>query len=600
MRWFLLLAVFALLPGVLADGWYYEGDTFTQGGILYSVEGFGTHEKVLLGVGSTSYIIPLGECVTQGFSSYCYEDTGFPNDDAHLKYSAGKIFYAYYITIATDAPEVTVERTATKTKLAVGEETTIAVKIKNTGDYSVEDLVYREPIPAGMATVSTYRVGEEIVYTSNVLPLDGVQLFSYALRAEDYVNAQTRGNLTYSYNGKAYGLLANTLTFTVDTPLEVKRGIRSSIPLGEGGTYMINISNKDAVPMTAKIAFTIPPSFIPGEHPFTLTANGTYMKEVTIPAYTNLSFALPFTTREGGSFRIPLDVVAQIRGSTITKHYDDATSVQMDKIRSSITASSSRTTFFSGEKLTVSGVLENVNDKITFKSISGVLSAPGLFPDKRFSHEAFGPDRKLTEAEIEFVFPEVNATTSYAVTFSGSYTTPIGQVIDFSSTKALSAKPFIKKVDLTATVDPVPAPGKNVTITVDAKNLWGKYMIFNAHESYVNAVRAGGVTFIEGSLEKDKSQKLYTYILEIPANATGNLSITTTFTVKDELSETLERSYFLAAIPGETAGNTSSGAVLPSDSAQDTIDAVEENGPGAVAAVKGFFTDVWDFIKNLF
>ena len=84
-------------------GWYYAGETFKIGDVIYSVEGT-DYEKVLLGVGGQLFVIRLGDCVQTPTSKYCYEDSAYPSDSKHIKYSAGKELFGYYLSINSVAP----------------------------------------------------------------------------------------------------------------------------------------------------------------------------------------------------------------------------------------------------------------------------------------------------------------------------------------------------------------------------------------------------------------------------------------------------------------------------------------------------------------
>jgi uncharacterized repeat protein (TIGR01451 family) len=586
--WWVLLLV--LIPAVHADvsGWYYAGDSFKVDDVVYSVEGGFAYDKVLLSVGGSSYLVSLNDCTSTTFAKYCYTDTGYPDDDAHIKYQAGKQYYGYYLTISTVKPAVTVTRSLSTTSPKIGDQVEVSVTMKNEGEITVEDLRYIEEIPEGLRLVSASEDGR-VSYSLKSLAPGKTELFKYYVRPNDYVSKSLTPTLSYAFGGKRYNTTVQPLSFFVVTPLEITSTITPALNLDERGKYTLNITNKDVeYPMDVTVVLRLPEGLRDGITDFAAGKNRTFTKNVTLKPKTSTSLQLAFTGQVSGKFTIPVDVNISIGPANFKRHYEETVTAKSDKLVPSIKTSSNRASYKPGDRLIFTGILENVNTVTTFKTISGTLSAPGLFSDQTFTHEAFPPQKVLNEVEATAVMPHVDKSETFTITFAGEYATPGGEVYSFSVDKAITVNPVKEIVTVTRTVTPA-QPGKNITVTVALKNIYGQYITYNTHESYDPLlVRVGGITYSEGSLDRDGSKELYIYQLEIPANYNKTFNLTTEVLVKGE-----DPVKFTTTIP--LGADTQEKPVAPSQAPQDT-----EEKTTVDKKELGFFASIWDFFVNLF
>jgi hypothetical protein len=499
MRWWLVLAFLLLLPsGHATSDWHYAGDTFKLDGVLYSVEGFST-DKVLLGVGSKSYMISLGECAQTPLAEYCYIKSAYPDDESHIKYQSGKQYYGYLISITTVTPKLEVTRTMAPSSPVIGAQIEVQATIKNTADVTVESISYTESPPQGLRIIAGPNGASDISYSSKSLSPGQSETFKYYLRPYDYVDGNLQPSVTYSYAGQQFNTTVKPLTLTVASPLLVTHTISSSVNLDETGVYTLNLSNADPDrQITAHVAVRLPRGLHEnGIQGFTEAAGGTYTADLTLPPRKNVSMQLKFLGSVSGTFTMPVEITANMAGTTFTRQYNDSVTAKADTLAPSITLSSTRANYRPGDPLTISGVLKNTNTVTSFRSISGTLNAPGLFPPAEFRHESFSPQRTLTEAEEQITIPAVTESKSYLIIFSGDYTTPGGEVFSFNTTRSITVAPVKEIVGITRTIEPAsPVPGGNVTVTVTARNLFNQYVTFSAHETYDPALtRVGGITY---------------------------------------------------------------------------------------------------------
>jgi len=586
--------------------WYYSGDTFNVGSTVFSVEGT-DHERVLLGVGSTLYVINLGECKEQGLSKYCYVQSAYPGDKDHIKYAAGEQYYGYQISVEELAPKLTIKRIMSKNSPRLGESVDVEVTVENTGEYSVNYFLYNESVPEGILVDGSS--ARTFLHTQKTLAVGDTDRFTYRLQATDYVSANLQPRITYQYGTAKYNMTVPAISFVVDTPYRIDRHITSSLSMGERGTYSLNLTNKDPdLPLIARLVIRFSDGIRPTDSSsgFIIHNASVGIINVTLQPGKNSTYTLNFTTSLGGALRIPINATITSGDTTFNKYYEDTATVKSDKINPVIRVSTGRTTFKPGEQITASGILQNANAKTTFQEISGSLEGKGLFDPKTFSHDSFGPGRNLTEAEVQFITPPVMNATSFIITLRGKYSTPTGDIIAFETNKSLRVEPIKEYVVLTRTVTPKNAtPGGNITVTVNAKNVYNEYLTFSAHETYdPSLVRSSGITFAEVSLERDKSEDLYIYQLTVPENYTANINLTTVILVKDEVVPARYSSVIPVSgappVPTEAAvANTTQDGNSNQSSNRTTEDGADTP---ATADKKnlGFFASIWDFLKGIF
>jgi uncharacterized repeat protein (TIGR01451 family) len=587
--WFILILI--TIPAIHADtsGWYYAGDTFKLDDVIYSVEGGFAYDKVLLDVGGKSYLISLNDCVSTVFAKYCYTQTAYPNDDAHIKYQAGKQYYGYYLTINTVKPQVTTTRVLSSTSPKIGDQVQITVTLENKGDITVEDLTYVETIPEGLDLISGPNSdGKQITYVLKSLAPGKTDVFKYYVRPNDYVTKSLLPTFTYTFGGQKFNGTVAPLSFFVVTPLEITSTITPALNLDERGMYVLNITNKDTeYSMDVFVSLQLPEGLRDGLTDFEEGKNRTFTKKLTLKPKETTNLKLAFTGAVSGKFTIPVDVNISIGPAKFKRHYEEIVTAKSDKLVASIKTSSNRATYRPGDRLVFTGILENVNTVTTFKTISGTLRAPGLFPDQTFSHEAFPPQKVLNEAEGTAFMPTVDAPKTFVITLDGEYATPGGEVFTFSAEKSITVNPIKQIVDVTRTVTPA-KPGQNITVTVSLKNIYGQYITYNTHEIYDPAlVRASGVTYSEGSLDRDGSKDLYIYQLEIPANYNQSFNLTTEVLVKGEDPVKFTTNVLLV-------GMVAPPVLKPVEAVQNMTSSAEPEKKEL-----GFFASIWDFLVHL-
>ncbi|MDD9952809.1 MAG: hypothetical protein OXR66_00565 [Candidatus Woesearchaeota archaeon] len=595
MRW--LFVFLLLLPLAYADTsstfWQYKGDTWEYDGILYSIEG-NDPDRVLLGIDGQLLVLGLYDCAERGNAEYCYIDSGFPDDDSHIKYEAGEQLFAYNIEIRSYAPEISLSRDIDEREPGLDEKATVTVDIKNTGDFAIYNLVYEEDIPAGLTLRSGPRKGlRQVYFTEKLLPRDQTLKFTYVVSPDTYGEYELSPTFTYEFAEKEENISVGGITIDVETPVDVIREAPTTSNLEEEETYTINVTNDASQDLTVTVELTLPEGLRvmdPGEF---IARDGMYVVETILEENLKESYEVTFASTREGEFTIHADVTTVMAGIEATQTYDDVLTVKSDKLSPSITVSPSRDSYFPETSLTVSALLENVNDELSFEDIKGKLEGGGtLFKTVPFSHDSISPSKTKTEAKTTFLTPQVTEETTFTIEMSGSYKTKGGSRFTFETEKTITVEPFKNIVEVTRTVTPIqPSPGENVTIAITAKNIFDTYITVDAHEKFPDDIKkVAGLSFASTSLERDASEELYTYKIAIPPDYTEDrFTLTTSVLTKGEsIPETFETVVELAgAAPVEEVVEAA-----PDEEVVEQAPEEEEE--------RGFFGSIWHFFKGLF
>jgi len=596
MRTWILIAIL-LVPLAAADGWYYSGDTWESGGILYSVDG-NDPNTVLIGVDERLLLIPLYSCVELGNSEYCYTKTAYPDDDTHIKYEAGEKLYAFYITVQTFEPEITTTRSVIQPD-DVKEYADVEITIANEGDFRVTNVQYRIAVPAGIKVLQGTKVGSDIVFKENVLAVGQQTKFRYRVLPEQYGSFAFDPNLTYEYEGKQYYIDPKDWTLTLADPIDVELETPKTLEIDELGTASITITNDGDEDIPVKVFLYAP------EHAEIVSVDGLNSEmsssfELMKDEEEEISF--DFYTTGSTTFKWFVNFTSGTYESD--EVYSQSVGTAEDYVDAEIRVFPAKGPYYSGFPLNISGILENLNDKVRFKNVKGEMTSD-LFRTIPFKHESIGPTIERTEAEAIITTPNVDETTTYDIKFTGTYESPRGRKYTFSETKSVTIVPFVRSVEIKHEWTPAkPLPGGNVTVTVTAKNVEGTYLTFDAHDKFSNdIVKSGGLSYAEASLERDASQKLYTYKLDIPEGyEKESFTVTTVVLVKDDIltEETVK----------EIPLGVPAGTVVAPDVEEETdtvVDAdtnVDEKEPGFLGkmwtGVKGVFSDIGSFFGGLF
>ncbi len=604
-----LLCVLLLLPVAHAT-WYYAGDTFTKDGVVYSVEG-SDHEAVLLSVGTQRYLLRLGDCERNGLNEYCYVDTAYPSDEDHVRYEAGEVLYGYDLSITAITPEITVSRSFSEDAPLLNEEFEVAVTIENTGDERITDLRYDEIIPEGLVATSGANT-RKIEYRKNALSPGAEDRFTYRLRPLVYGTYSLKPTVRYTAEGPVFNVTPSAKSVTVASPVTIQHHVTSEIDLISKCTYSVNITNDEEEDVAVTVTVVTPPG-LEIIKPTGLTTTGRTHTAAAEALAQDETLTLGFQCGASGPGSYPINLTVKTTTDGVTSavsHLDTVKSTAKGILPSIGISPSKSTPYAAGSQITVTGKLENENDKNDFRKVQAVLSAAGLFETFRKDQGPLGASDKVTSFNQRITLPDVQNRTSYTITLAGTYESATADRFEFTTSKTIEVAPFVPIIQVTRSFAPNKIErGKNVTVTVSAKNVYGKYATIDTHEKLPpGVVLVGGLTYAEASIEKDATQQLYIYQLDIPADLDEDeLTFTTVARVRDDVGDPQE--YVTAFnVTGAKRVVLSDGTVVDEPGSESPSDEGTDDGAGDLptaevedgASGDGFFARTWSWLKGLF
>lgn len=595
MRWSILLLCLLVLPLAFASeksGWYYRDEGFVFEGVNYTVLS-NDPDRLLLSVDGKTKLIPFGECLADGLSRYCYSDSGYPSDDSHIEYVGGEELYANYLTVGTVVADVDFSQELDDEDSRIGSSTAVTVFMENTGDFSIQQITYEVEVPDGLRSADG---SSKIRIVKPSLSVGGTDAMVFRVTPTRYGDFVLSPRLSYQFNGKTVNVSLSDLTVSVDSPLVVERVLTKDLEMDQEGSYSVNFTNNDEGSFSLKAYLDVPQGLQQKSIKGFKSEGSRLVASATLTEDDEESFTIQYLGSRDGDHTFFLTVELTIDGVSTTYKYNDTVEVDLSGITSSLKLSPDRSGFTAGEQVSFKGLLTNTNSQIRFKDISGSLSAPGLFSDVTFGHEEFGEGRTLTEAEKSITLPSDLATaTNFTITFSGSYRSPGGLPLSYSSSRTIQVVPYDRDMRLSRTITPLhPLPGDIVHVSVLIINEGKTALTVDAHEKFNIPVESiEGETYASMSIEPDSETVLYEYDFTIPANLTDSLIITTSAREKDspaplELSTTV---FSPAGSQGDGSVSDDSGSPNSENESETVVE--EKQSLGFFAAIKDFFIKIF-------
>jgi hypothetical protein len=589
LRLSLLLIVLLLLLILPAPGahavWRYSGESWEEGGIVYSAQNFGD-TQVLLSVGSTSHLINLGECKIAAATEYCLLAIADENDESHIKYQGGKRYLGMDITIKSLDPKVIVTRTMEPTKPGIGEAAKVTVTIENPSDLTLDYVRYEETIPQELELTGQHVEGSMIRADLGSLIADTEKKFTYTVRPRTYASVTLTPIVTYKYAGSSFNTTPSGLAVAVESPVKISAVAPASLGLDEKGYYNVTLESEEGADVALSVR--IPPGLEGNAGDFVQDGR-VFRKDIELKEDRTETVRLQLWTTKSGTYVVPLVASVSSEGVTYSQTINVTITAKADTVAPKLVISPVRTSYRGGDLITITATMENVNTALSFEDVSGVVSSE-LFDPVTYSRQRLDPGRTVTAVEHQFLLPAVDAQQTFPVRFTGAYRTPSGQKFSFDESATITVVPIVDIVDITRAVVPAqPQPGGNVTITVTAKNRFGEQVSLSAFETFAqDLVKVGGVTFAERTIPKDSSEQLYVYVLEIPEDAATSYNITTTISVKGQPEEKHVYQLNLSTFVPQEETVVQSAADVQAPVAEEVV------------TEKGFFSRLWDTITGWF
>lgn len=534
----LLLAILCLATAsaaTLYDQWVLAGKSFLVSGLNVSVDVDDSWERLIVDSAEDNFIILKGDCKKGSYYQYCYLDSRWEL----FKYGAydqstAKKTPEVHVTVKDISPIISLSASADKSSLALNEELTVTLKVKNTGDYQAGSLTYSETLSDNVTVMSAGGgasfSGRTVTWESTSLKGGDEKSFTYTLRLDKTGTLSVGGgNLTYSFEGDTFVKSASPQSITTRETIQFKTFSlsKTSSSIDENVVLTAVLGNNDP---TYDVRVTIFNISIPGTLALEtigegLTESGrSYGWAGTLSPGENRTFTLTVRPVKSGSYAFDAVLDAMVRTSAGAEtRYNTSRrqtlSAALTKLSPSIVFMLNRAKVDAGEKTSVKAYLKNPDKKTTYVDVSYVIDTD-LFDPVRDTLSFINPDTQQLVLFKEFLAPVVGKSGVHLINFTGTYRTRHDETFSFGATATLTVdqEVFQQILALNHSLPAEIREGESVEVILTAKDLQDfSVTALSLADSVTGAeVTAGTPSAQIASLTTNITREAYRYTLTVP------------------------------------------------------------------------------------
>ncbi|MFH1915715.1 MAG: hypothetical protein ABIJ21_00480 [Nanoarchaeota archaeon] len=627
----IILFIFLLfLPQARAEtsiysAWHHSGDSFTI--ILDNKEeinylSYFIYErrndavnKLFWKRGTKGMTFNLGECKTDVFYKFCFEDASWQDstESGHLIYQHGEEYPGVKIGIYKFGPDITAERTSEEgTTLNIFQETKIHTKLKNSGDRRA-DIIYEE-YPPSLANVLRYNgytrdpVEKFLHWEGFLTPNQIAPSLTYRIKPLTYEPFTIPAFLTFDYEGRTTNVSVGTLSFTITTPYTFSSSLGpASVGLYETSKISLSYKNTDKYrSMTATIRLSIPKELDIVSKPTWLAKQGDYyVSTMKLPSDKDYSFEMTVRGGSTGTYNITAFAELDFGDEQFTLKESHLLAITASTITPKIRLIDPSVE--GGTKVRLVAELQNMDDFQNLQNINAKVSGP-LLAEPIAIRDPLLEYSTLNKYVDEYLTtPITNTKLEYRFWLNGTYELASDEKNNFSAFAILTINPAGgDHFEITQEVsEETLARGDNLTIKTFLKNLKD----YNAFKIDIKDTISEGVPVIAGTrknmldLQGQEKKQVYLYMLEVPHDYLDP-TITITTQVKFQEYEVAQEKIITVISPvndtpsfenATTINQTN--VTIPEDTSEDEPVILTQKKEGFLVRV---VNSISDFLKKIF
>jgi hypothetical protein len=480
--------------------------------------------------GTQGFTLMLGDCKTDSFYKYCFNDTSWKDsvDGGQLIYQHGDEYPGVKITISKFGPDIQILRESTEgTSLNIYQETKVNVKLTNIGDRKA-DLTYQD-FPPSLVELRSYNgftkdpVHKFLEWEGFLYPEEYTPPLHYVIKPVTYESFMIPSFLNFTYEGKTYNATVPTLSFSITKPWAYASSLSPGIMgLYETATLTVSFGNDDKYrDMAVFVRLFIPKELDVLQKPTSVTKEGDYyIYRTRLGPQKDYEFYLTLRGGNTGNYNITTYAELILDGELFTEKNSHPLSIEATTLTPKLRLVDNSAE--GGTKVRLVAELKNMDDFQKLRDITGVVSGP-LLPSALYVEDAILEEEKLEKYVDEYLTtPITNTKLEYTFWFNGTYKLVSEEPHNFSTSAILTVNPAGgDHFEITQEAsDDILARGDNMTIKVFVKNLkdYGAFRIDVKDELSPDIKVIAGTNKNILDLEGQEKKQVYLYMVEVPKN----------------------------------------------------------------------------------
>ena len=561
----LLLCVTFLQPvsaaSVVYDGWVLVGKTITVADqeVKLKAAAGDDWEQLLLNTDEGSFIISKADCKKGSYYEYCYTESRYElGVYGEWDYTTLTEIPEIHLVVNDIAPRITVSASTDKSSLAVNEQATITVTVKNEGSLVATNLEYTAVLPD---SVLLLRGSDGVSISGSVLTWkgtsvpgnDGKKEFSYTFKVETNENISFTGNLTYEAQDNSYSKSHSQVSITVIESVKVATFSlsKTSASINEQVTLTALITNTDLEYEGRINSFiiTVPKGVDIVEKDSALSGTGkTLSWEGTIPKNGSKSFEVVVKTVKSGTYTFSGVLEAEVYSATGTKwlkqdsSHEQTLTVSLSALAPSIEFVLGKSSVDGGEQTGYRVQLNNPDTKTTYFDIEYTITSD-LNENVSETLTFLAPGTKKLMFSNYFNAPISAEETKYSINFSGKYRTNNYEEFTFrkETTLTISKEVFEQLIELTRILPESMQKGSSIEVVLIVRNLQeNDIKLLKLTDTVTGAEVASGTSSRQiNVLKPNESIEAYRYTINVPAGTKESAVVVKTQAEFDYKDKTL-------------------------------------------------------------
>ncbi len=353
-----------------------------------------------------------------------------------------------YVRIYDRAPAITITRRIDNSSLLLGEETTIHVEIKNTGNVDLYNVVYRDDLPKQLQILAFPKMAME----SNKLTWEGGidagrnRSLYYDVKTIAPLDVQSKAKVVYEYANKSKEVESSALRIRVIEPLTTTAGIKkNNLSIYENATFYVNFVNTDPVyPVNiTALRIYLPKDLLVKSYSSDISklSDNSYRWRKGLVRNAKTAITINVSSAYYGIFPIRADLKYITHNTEFNKNISVNLTYYSSKLTPIFWLKSAKVR--AGEENEIEIGLKNSNKKISFEDIRCSFESRLMATGVSRSYPTIGADTEINLFSLNFTPPYSEAARNYSFSADCNYKSLNSQQFFTSGIYNITAKAAI-------------------------------------------------------------------------------------------------------------------------------------------------------------
>jgi|GEM_PF-5485216 len=383
-------------------------------------------QKLYFSGNGTQSIIAVLNCKDTTFYTICFNGTRYnvSNGWGTADRFNGEV-PQIYVRIYDRAPAITITRWIDNSSLLLGEETTVHVQIKNSGNADLYNVEFTDHLPTQLLILAYPKLNRD----GNTLSWKGGidigknKSFEYDVKAIAPFDVKSKAKVVFEYANKSKEVESKEVRIRVIEPVNVSYGFtKNNLSIYENTSFYVNFTNTDPVyPINITLLRIYPPDGVivrSYSSDMEKLNDGSYRWTKDIAKGKMAGVEVNLSSTYYSTYFIKAELKYLSHGTEFEKTLSKNLTFYIAKLTPLFWLK--HTTVRAGEENRVEIGLKNSNKKVSFKDIMCSFEGP-LTGNTAKSYALIGADTEMNVFSMNFTKTENDVGKTFPITVNCNY-----------------------------------------------------------------------------------------------------------------------------------------------------------------------------------